>query len=240
MALKNRYNPSSFAFSIEHLTIKVICIGESVNFNINAGQFANNYKSTHLSCTLSEIIDAIFKETFATNNITSFEKINANVQSIAWTDYYNYRQYSELNKLLLIINTQLPNNDILLVYHRNSGSPVLCEIYVSKEKANNKLSILEDRIKALENKITILEQDNIRLNGIISLPTYINELIKEEERLRNELTYSEDNKLIEINKYHSKIQYFMSEQQKRDDIMKERLKQQILDEMLIPSAPPSD
>jgi hypothetical protein len=240
MALKNRYNPSSFAFSIEHLTIKVICIGESVNFNINAGQFANNYKSTHLSCTLSEIIDAIFKETFATNNITSFEKINANVQSIAWTDYYNYRQYSELNKLLLIINTQLPNNDILLVYHRNSGSPVLCEIYVSKEKANNKLSILEDRIKALENKITILEQDNIRLNGIISLPTYINELIKEEERLRNELTYSGDNELIDINKYYSKIQYFMSEQRKRDDIMKERLKQQILDEMLIPSAPPSD
>jgi hypothetical protein len=238
MALASRYNPTSFGFSIEHVTIKVICIGRSVTYNINAGQFANNYKSTHLSCSFDAIIDAIFKETFATNNITT---INTLAHAIAYTNYYDYRQYSELNKLLLIINTQLPNNDILLVYGSGSGSPLsLHKIYALTDNKNNNISILEDRINALENKITILEQDNIRLNGIISLPTYINELIKEEERLRNELTYSEDNKLIEINKYHSKIQYFMSEQQKRDDIMKERLKQQILDEMLIPSAPPSD
>jgi hypothetical protein len=237
----------TFDFVITKYKFRVINIGQiKLNHLLNFASYAEKFNDEYISIHLNKILDRIIIEGISAINLGGGVKyMHLNIPVL--TKQNEHTNYKDHIKLVQVINKIHTNQEILLLYMccENSDPEVnlnLRSMYILDNKKNancdSKLKLLEDKFEILEQRINILEQENAKLHDIILLPKQMVLLEQSEEQMRKSILCEEDDELIKISKYYNKIQYFLSEQETRNKIMKEEIRQQLLNEMTIPSAPP--
>jgi hypothetical protein len=143
----------------------------------------------------------------------------------------NYNNITDLYDVLLKINILFPQNDFILIYNIVRGitaaynitrDNIMTAAYMreSEDTQEHAMNILKQKVEKLENEIE-------RLNNVIILPKQIAHL-EEEYTARMVIISEEKTDNVEINKYHKKLGYFLSEQKKREQMLRDLIKEQLL------------
>jgi hypothetical protein len=221
----NRFSPECFDFVIEGTSHHVKTVGKHIEPFGNGEVFAKNYKSSNLTCSPQNIFDAFIKLHFEEQSLESYKLLPADTLYQSTT--HGYRNKSLINDLLFKINTLFPHDNFILIYIADTLS------LTYMEEAEN---TTENIIKKLTERVEMLEHENRKLIDIIVFPKKIAGLEDEEQELRSIISVEEDTSTEELNKCYEKLTYFLREQKRRENMLKELLREQLMKEMT-PSAP---